>query len=419
MCARRRILTQLVAALMLVALPMIMLAQGGALTASAAAHYDDRQGVLTINSFDTTSPWIALTFDTGPGRGETDHILEILRDNHVHASFGVTGAWVTDYPDLVREMVRDGHTLINEGWDYQSFTSLSSAERDSQLRRTEDAVRQAAGVELQPFFRAPYGDYDDATLVDLKAHGYAVNVLWSLDSGGEHDGNPTDIAHHVSDNAVPGSIVWMHTDSESHDVLALALMLDHLIDRGFKFGTLNDFVLGSLLPMRYYPATGFWVKDNILAFWDKAGGLPVFGYPISQATVKGGATIQYFERARFEYRAGSWPANFDVQLGRLGVELTTSRTHEKPFRPVMAANDANCTFYAETGHRLCFTFRDYWTAHGGLAVFGYPISEEFVENGYTVQYFERARFEWHPENHAPWNVLLAHLGRQALAQAGQ
>jgi hypothetical protein len=51
-----------------------------------------------------------------------------------------------------------------------------------------------------------------------------------------------------------------------------------------------------------------------------------------------------------------------------------------------------------------------------LPILGFPISEEFRENGVTVQYFERARFEWRPENAPPWDVLLAHFGRWKLEQ---
>ncbi|HQX62904.1 MAG TPA: L,D-transpeptidase, partial [Thermomicrobiales bacterium] len=110
----------------------------------------------------------------------------------------------------------------------------------------------------------------------------------------------------------------------------------------------------------------------------------------------------------------------DVLLGLLGVQLTAGRGGEKPFQRIVASSDANCNFYQPTGHRLCFGFRDYWVSHGGLEIFGYPISEEFQERNretgdvYTVQYFERARFEYHPENRPPWNVLGGHLGRQAM-----
>ena len=66
-----------------------------------------------------------------------------------------------------------------------------------------------------------------------------------------------------------------------------------------------------------------------------------------------------------------------------------------------------------------------WQQHGGLAVNGFPISEELRERGsdgktYAVQYFERSRFELHPENPSPYNVLLGFLGRQAwVARTGR
>ena len=74
-------------------------------------------------------------------------------------------------------------------------------------------------------------------------------------------------------------------------------------------------------------------------------------------------------------------------------------------------------FFSQTGHYLSGRFREYWG--GALPIFGYPISEEFdqkLEDGkvYRVQYFERARFEYHPENAAPYDVLLGQFGRLVL-----
>jgi hypothetical protein len=106
-------------------------------------------------------------------------------------------------------------------------------------------------------------------------------------------------------------------------------------------------------------------------------------------------------------------------LGLLGNELTADRHTEAPFQPLAVQPDANCDVYVATGHRLCNGFRDYWRTHGGLMILGYPISEEFQENGMTVQYFERARFEWHPENAGtPYVVLLGRLGADAWAARG-
>jgi thermitase len=73
-------------------------------------------------------------------------------------------------------------------------------------------------------------------------------------------------------------------------------------------------------------------------------------------------------------------------------------------------------FFDETGHYVGGAFWNYWRERGGLPIFGYPLTEETEEDGRTVQYFERAVFEYHPENAAPWTVLLRRLGAEALAR---
>jgi len=81
-----------------------------------------------------------------------------------------------------------------------------------------------------------------------------------------------------------------------------------------------------------------------------------------------------------------------------------------------AQQTPQCKTFQETGKSVCGRFLEYWQQHGDLAQNGYPISDEFSEtspldgNQYTVQYFERAEFEMHPENQPPYDVLLAQLG---------
>jgi hypothetical protein len=84
------------------------------------------------------------------------------------------------------------------------------------------------------------------------------------------------------------------------------------------------------------------------------------------------------------------------------------------------AQPAGCRHFPQTGKTVCGKFLAYWDTHGGLAQQGYPISEAFQEvseldnQPYTVQYFERAVFELHPENAPPYDVLLAQLGTYQL-----
>ncbi|MFN8512636.1 MAG: L,D-transpeptidase [Thermomicrobiales bacterium] len=180
----------------------------------------------------------------------------------------------------------------------------------------------------------------------------------------------------------------------------------------------------------YFPATGHNLGGAFLTYWRAHGALPTFGYPLSEEFTEVSAEdaqpylVQYFERARFEYHPEN-PAPWDVLLGHLGRALSAPLVKTPPFAPVPATSAPSGddrAYFPETGHTLSHGFLAYWRRNGELPLFGYPLSEEFVEqsptNGqpYTVQYFERARFEWHPENPEPYQVLLGHLGRQ-IAQA--
>ena len=69
-------------------------------------------------------------------------------------------------------------------------------------------------------------------------------------------------------------------------------------------------------------------------------------------------------------------------------------------------------YFPETGHTVRGEFLDYFNQHGGLRIFGYPITEQFTLNGRTVQYFQRARLDLYPENQASQRVRLGLLGEE-------
>ena len=174
------------------------------------------------------------------------------------------------------------------------------------------------------------------------------------------------------------------------------------------------------MPCRSFAETGKTVCNRFLFYWENNGGLPQQGYPISgefreQSEVDGKTyTVQYFERAVFELHPENNPP-YDVLLSLLG-----SISYKQKYPTGAAGQQANTLpgsiLFPQTGKRLGGIFLEYWRANGGLAQQGYPITNEFAETSeldgkrYTVQYFERAVFELHPENKAPHNILLSHLG---------
>ncbi|HVB64448.1 MAG TPA: prenyltransferase/squalene oxidase repeat-containing protein [Nitrolancea sp.] len=99
------------------------------------------------------------------------------------------------------------------------------------------------------------------------------------------------------------------------------------------------------------------------------------------------------------------------------------RTLDEAKAPATAGDPQRCIFYQETGHNACNGFLAYWNHFGGVDSFGYPLTEEFTAvdaatgRTTTVQYFQRARFEWHPGS-APqrYDVQLGLLGSEQLAQ---
>jgi hypothetical protein len=137
------------------------------------------------------------------------------------------------------------------------------------------------------------------------------------------------------------------------------------------------------------------------------GGVALYGYPLSEEFTSNGVAMQYFERSRFEYRANS-TRPWKVELSAVGSMVTEGR--DFPRVDPDAAGDRS--YYAQTGHTLGGAFKQYWSSNGGLTIFGYPVSEEMQENGRTVQYFERARFELGAKS----SVQLGLLGREAMAK---
>src|SRR5215212_4300867 len=90
--------------------------------------------------------------------------------------------------------------------------------------------------------------------------------------------------------------------------------------------------------------------------------------------------------------------------------------------PIAAAAPGDRCF-PETGECLAGRFREYWDGNGGLAVFGFPVAEQRMEQGaegaFTTQWFERERFEAHAENRAPYDLLLGRLGDEQLRRQGR
>ncbi|GAC1638785.1 MAG: hypothetical protein NVS4B8_05010 [Herpetosiphon sp.] len=187
-----------------------------------------------------------------------------------------------------------------------------------------------------------------------------------------------------------------------------------------------------------FSKTGQCIRGRIRQFWEQQGGLAVFGYPLSAAhqefnrELQRNLEVQWFERNRLEVHP-ELQAPYDVLLGRLGDDRMRQQHRNWGQGPRGAKGQPACLWFEETGHTVCNQgteqgFKRFWESQGiqdpgldayarSLALFGYPLTEPRAEtntSGNTVvtQWFERARFEWHPDESAEFRVLLGLLGTE-------
>jgi hypothetical protein len=173
-----------------------------------------------------------------------------------------------------------------------------------------------------------------------------------------------------------------------------------------------------------FPQTGYSIWGPFEQYFYAHGGINQFGLPRTSTFPAGpGYDGQWFERALFTYDPTK-PDPYKVELNLLGTMVAAKRTGEAPFVATTAATSGQ--FFAETGHNLSDKFLAYWQSNGGLPIYGYPISEPFMEQSksdgkmYLVQYFERNRLEFHPElAGTKYEIQLGLLGSELLdAQGG-
>jgi len=168
----------------------------------------------------------------------------------------------------------------------------------------------------------------------------------------------------------------------------------------------------------YFIETRHYVCDEFLEFFKARGGVDTFGYPLTEAfdDPTRGLRVQYFQRARMEWHPYN-PDPYKVQLGLLIDELGYIYSPiSKDERP--AFNSSVHHYFSETGHVVSYAFLSYFREKGGVDIFGYPRSEFMYEDGYIVQYFQRARMEWHPEAATGSQMRLTNIGELYIEKSG-
>jgi peptidoglycan/xylan/chitin deacetylase (PgdA/CDA1 family) len=203
-----------------------------------------------------TGPYAALSFDDGPTPEFTPRILDALAKAGVHATFFVMGYNAARRPDLVREIVAQGHEIGNHTWSHQDHTTIGAAEIRREIVRCSDEVQQII-QRPQVGFRPPRGELTGYAVLVAAELGYDV-FLWSVIRGPAGTSTAQIVQDYLSTTVQAGDIVDLHdglgrgtfdpTGSFARDlaarreveVRALPGVLARVADRGLTLTTVTD-----------------------------------------------------------------------------------------------------------------------------------------------------------------------------------
>lgn len=174
-----------------------------------------------------------LTFDDGPNRDYTPHILDTLAKYKVPAMFFLCGECVVENKELVARMADEGHVVGNHTWTHPLLTTLNRREIRDEMASTSDAIEDSYGERPQ-WFRAPYGAWNRAAF-QLGAEMGMEPMAWTVDTTDWMTPGTSTIIDRVESGAAPGVVVLSHDagGDRSQTVHAIREWLPHLIDSGY------------------------------------------------------------------------------------------------------------------------------------------------------------------------------------------
>lgn len=197
---------------------------------------------------DTTKKKIYITMDIGyEYNNNTTKILNIAKDKNFKISFFITGTILKDINlrKLVTRMTLEGHLVGNHSYNHPSFPGLLSNSGVNavvdEMRKVEDAYYDLTGKNIASYMRPPAGEYSEATTYIMQKLGYK-SVFWSFayrDWLTADQPNETDALKKITDNLHNGSILLLHTVSNTN-VAILPKLIDTIRAKGYTISLLSE-----------------------------------------------------------------------------------------------------------------------------------------------------------------------------------
>ncbi len=180
----------------------------------------------------------ALTFDISWGRKTPPLVLEVLRQYRQQATFCLSGPWARRHPDLVQQIVADGHEICSHGDAHVNLSQYPASEVADNVRRAHADLVAATGQEPR-FFRPPNGDYDDLVVATARELGYET-LIWAVDSIDWKNPGVDYMVDRVLKLTFPGAVILLHaSDSAKQTHQALPRVIEGLREAGWELVTVG------------------------------------------------------------------------------------------------------------------------------------------------------------------------------------
>jgi peptidoglycan/xylan/chitin deacetylase (PgdA/CDA1 family) len=144
----------------------------------------------SISLGNTAERNLALTFDGGSHANHTAHILSILKEKGLTCTIFLTGKFMEQNPAVVKQILADGHEIGNHTYDHPHLTTYAKNQRHQtethvnyeflkkQILKTDSIFYRITGEHLKPYWRAPYGEYNQEILTWAAELGY-LHIRWT------------------------------------------------------------------------------------------------------------------------------------------------------------------------------------------------------------------------------------------------
>ena len=184
---------------------------------------------------------IYLTFDTGYENGNTEAILDILKEKKVPAAFFVTGHYVKTNPELVLRMKNEGHLVLNHSLTHADLAVASKEKFLEEAEGLSALYREVTGEDMAKFIRPPEGKYSENFLRYAKEEGYRV-VFWTFayrDWVNDDQPSNKEAMETILSRTHKGMIALLHSNSAANAAV-LGNVIDEWQSMGFSLKPLTD-----------------------------------------------------------------------------------------------------------------------------------------------------------------------------------